>query len=282
MKTNYIRASIWLLIAVFAALTTKAQTIDSNRNASGEKRYFNYDRISSEPGKKVETMEAEWDNKVYKATLVNDKMTELYVDGEKIPAADWGKYEDLTAAIKNQIARNREQEKKNREQARLNEIQAGKNREQARLNEIQEEKNEEQSKRNQQQDRLNEIQAERNQEQATRNQQQARLNEVQEEKNRTQATKNQEQARLNQIQAQKNEERAEANERFIKEITADLVADKIIPDGNSLKELRFNSDEMIVNGVKQSAETRQKYAKKYSGFVKGSFSFSNDGIIRSN
>jgi|SRR6185503_3657662 len=275
MKTNYIRAGIVLLMAIFATSSTKAQTTDTNRNISGDKQYFNYDRISNEPGKKVETMEADWNNKVYKATLVNDKMMELYVDGEKIPAADWGKYEDVTAAIKGQIARNREQAKKNREQARLNEIQAGRNREQGRLNEIQEKKNEEQAARNRQQDRLNEIQAQRNQEQA-------KLNEVQEEKNRQQAVKNQEQARLNEIQEQKNEEQAKENERFIKEITADLVSDGVIPNANSLKELTFNGDEMIVNGVRQSAQTRQKYVKKYSGFAKGSFSFSNDGTIRGN
>jgi len=87
---------------------------------------------------------------------------------------------------------------------------------------------------------------------------------------------------LNQIQEKKNEEQAKENERLIKEITADLVADEIIPDGNSLKELTIKSDEMIVNGVKQSAETHQKYMKKYGGFIKGSFNFSNDGIIRGN
>ena len=282
MKTNYIRASIWLLMAMFAALTTKAQTIDSDRNASSNSRYSSYDRIRNEGGKKVENITFTWDDKAYKATLVNDKLTELYVDGEKIPAANWSKYNDAIAAIKEQIAKNREQAKKNREQARLNEIQAGRNREQARLNEIQEKKNEQQAVKNREQDRLNEIQAQRNREQAGRNEEQARLNNAQQEKNQEQAVKNQEQARLNEIQAQKNEEQAEANERFIKEITADLIADKIIPDSNSLKELKFNSDEMIVNGVKQSAEMHQKYIQKYSRFVKDRFNFSNDSIINGN
>ncbi|HZY38231.1 MAG TPA: hypothetical protein VFE53_16355 [Mucilaginibacter sp.] len=282
MKTNYFKAGMWLFIALFAALNTNAQTTDSNKNVSGNGRYFNYDRIRNEQGKKVETMEGDWDNKTYKATLVDDKLTELFVDGKKIPSASWNKYEDVIAGIKEQIAKNREQAKKNREQARLNEIQAGKNQEQARLNEIQEKKNEEQAARNQEQDRLNEIQAKKNDEQAQRNQEQAQLNKIQEEKNQQQAVRNQEQARLNEIQAKKNEEQAKENERFIKEITADLVADKIIPDGNSLKELTFNNDEMTVNGVKQSSETHQKYAKKYGGFIKNGFNFSDDGIIRGN
>ena len=203
MKTNYIKAGLWLFIALFAALNTKAQTVDSNKNVSSGGRYFNYDRARIDNGRKVETMEADWDNKEYKVTLVNDKVTELYVDGEKIAPADFGKYDDVMAAIKEQIAKNREQEKKNREQARLNEIQAGKNREQARLNEIQEKKNEEQVARNREQDRLNEMQAQRNQEQAARNQEQAARNRVQEEKNQEQSVKNQEQARLNEIQAKK-------------------------------------------------------------------------------
>jgi DNA repair exonuclease SbcCD ATPase subunit len=282
MKTNYIKTSIWLLFSMFFALTTKAQTADSGSNAHTVNISSSYDNVRNDDGKRVETMEFTWNDKEYKATLVNDRLTELSVEGEKVAPADWSKYNDAIAAIKEQIAKNREQEKKNREQARLNEIQAGKNQEQARLNEIQEKKNEEQVARNREQDRLNEIQAQRNQEQAARNQEQAVRNKEQEEKNQEQAVKNQEQARRNEIQAKKNEEQAKENERFIKEITADLVADKIIPNADGLKDLTFNSDEMIVNGIKMSADVHQKYEQKYSGFVKGSFSFSNDGIIRGN
>ena len=173
MKTNYIKTSIWLLFSLFFALTTKAQTADSGKNGRTVNISSSYDHVRNDGGKRVETIDFTWNDKEYKSTLVNDKLTELSVDGEKIVAADWGKYTDAIAAIKEQIAKNRDQAKKNQAQARLNEIQAGKNQEQARLNEIQEKKNEEQVARNRQQDRLNEIQAQRNQEQAARNQEQA-------------------------------------------------------------------------------------------------------------
>ena len=242
MKTNYIKTSIWLLFSLFFALTTKAQTADSGSNARTVNISSSYDNVRNDGGKRVETMEFTWNDKEYKATLVNDKLTELSVEGEKVAPADWNKYNDAIAAIREQIAKNREQEKKNREQARLNEIQAQKNQEQARLNEIQEKKNEEQVARNREQDRLNEIQAQRNQEQAARNQEQAQRNKEQEEKNQEQAVKNQEQARRNEIQAKKNEEQAKENERFIKEITADLVADKIIPNADGLHGLTIDGD----------------------------------------
>jgi colicin import membrane protein len=276
MKTNYIKTSIWLLINLFFALATNAQTADSGRSARTINISSSYDDVRTEGGKRVENMEFTWNDKAYKATLVNDELTGLSVDGEKVAAADWSKYNGAIAAIKEQIRLNRIQAKKNEEQAKLNEIQAGKNREQARLNEIQAKKNEEQVARNREQDKLNEIQAQRNKAQEEKNREQAVKNQEQEEKNKEQAVRNQEQARLNEIQAKKNEEQAKENERFIKEIIADLVADKIIPDGNSLKELRFNSDEMIVNGVKQPDNVFKKYKEKYNQFSKGSFSYRND------
>jgi hypothetical protein len=64
----------------------------------------------------------------------------------------------------------------------------------------------------------------------------------------------------------------------MKAIIADLVNDKIIPDGNSLHSLTFRDGEMIVNGVKQPDNVYKRYIEKYSRFSKGSFSFSNDGV----
>ena len=138
MKTNYIKTSIWLLFSLFFALTTKAQTADSGKNGRTIDLSSSYDHVRNDGGKRVETIDFTWNDKEYKSTLVNEKLTELYVDGEKIAAVDWGKYTDAIAAIKEQIAKNREQAKKNQAQARLNEIQAQRNQEQARLNEIQE------------------------------------------------------------------------------------------------------------------------------------------------
>jgi colicin import membrane protein len=283
MKTNYIKSSLLLIVALFAMTTAKAQTSVSGKTAYNGKEYISYDGVRNENGKQVERIQTNIDDKVYKMVLVNGKMTELYVDGVKVQAADWDKYSDVIAAIREQIVKNKEQAKRNEEQARLNQIQDKKNGEQAvrneaqaRLNQIQEKKNEEQAVRNEEQARLNQIQEKKNEEQVPKNEEQARLNEIQEKKNEEQAVRNQEQARLNEIQAKKNEVQAEENERLMKQIIADLVSDKIIPDVNGLHDLTFNSDEMIINGVKQPDAVFKKYREKYSRFSKGSFSYRNE------
>ena len=247
MKTNYIKCSLWLLAVVFAAMTAKAQTSVTGKTAYNGREYISYDGIRNENGKQVERIQSNMDDKVYKMELVNGKMTELYVDGVKIPAGDWDKYSDAIAAIKEQIRKNKEQ--------------AIRNEEQARLNQIQDKKNEEQAKRNEEQARLNQVQEKKNEEQVGRNQEQA--------------AKNEERALLNEIQAKKNEAQAAENERMMKQMIADLLSDKIIPNANGLHDLTLNSDEMIINGIKQPDDVFKKYKEKYSGFSKGSFSYKN-------
>jgi len=284
MKTNYIKAGILLAGLLFAVFTAKAQTKSADKKADDTGRYYNHNVSTSPDGKRVESMRGEWGSKTYELKLVNDKITELYVDGQKIPAADWSKYDDAIAAFREQIKRDRIQAIRNQEQARLNQIQANKNHEQVarnqqqvRLNQIQEEKNQQQAVRNQQQAQLNQLQEEKNQQQVERNQEQASRNQQQAMRNQEQATRNEEQSRLNQIQAKKNQEQAEENERVMKQLIGDLVSDKIIPDENSLHSLTFDGYDMVVNGVKQPDAVYKKYAEKYTRFSHNSFSYSKDG-----
>jgi len=275
MKTNYIKCSLWLMAVIFCGMTAKAQTSVSGKTAYNGREYISYDGIRSENGKQVERIQSNMDEKVYKMALVNGKMTELYVDGVKIPAGDWDKYSDAIAAIKEQIRKNKEQATRNEEQARLNQIQDKKNEEQAKLNQIRDKKNEEQAVLNNEQAQRNEIQEKKNEEQAVHNEEQAQLNQLQEKKNEEQAARNREQARLNEIQAKKNEVQAKENERLMKQMIADLINDKIIPDANSLHDLSLNSDGMTVNGVKQPDDVFKKYREKYSRFSQSSFSYKN-------
>jgi len=268
MKPNYIKGSICMMVMLLATLVADAQTKTSRKTAYNAGSYNSYDRTHNENGKNVEEIQMVWDDKTYKMELVDDKITALYVDGEKIATANWDKYRDAIKEIREQIKRNREQAVRNQEQAQRNQVQAKKNQEQA-------ERNQEQAQRNQEQARLNQAQDKKNEEQAVRNQEQARLNQIQQEKNQEQAVRNQEQARLNEIQAKRNQEQAEENERVMKTLIADLVSDKIIPDENSPHDLTFDDHEMIVNGVKQPEEVFKKYSKKYQRFSKGSFSYRN-------
>src|ERR1700749_2179805 len=184
MKINY----IWLMGILLASATATAQTKPA-KTAYNDDVHNSYDHINITNGKRLEHIQMEWKNKTYKMELVDNKMTELYVNGEKIPSADWSKYSDAIAAIKKQIRQNQEQAKRNQEQAVRNEIQA--------------KKNEEQAKRNEEQHARNDEQAKRNEEQAARNEEQAKLNEAQ--------------VKVNEEQAKRNEEQAAENERFVKE-----------------------------------------------------------------
>ena len=115
---------------------------------------------------------------------------------------------------------------------------------------------------------MNREQAKKNAEQAVRNDEQAKLN--------------REQAARNNEQAKRNAEQAAENERFIKELTEDLVNDKVIPNKNSLRDFNLNNEGMTVNGVKQPDELFKKYKEKYSKQSSGGFNYSRDGIIIKN
>ena len=130
MKAKY----LGLMGILLATVTVSAQTKTPAKTAYNGDRYNDYDRIHAVDGKKIEEIQMHRDGKVYKAELVNDKMTELYVDGEKIPQADWAKHASAVTAIRVQL-------ELNREQAKANAIQAKKNDEQSRLNDEQAKRN---------------------------------------------------------------------------------------------------------------------------------------------
>ena len=63
----------------------------------------------------------------------------------------------------------------------------------------------------------------------------------------------------------------------MKQLIADLISDKIVPNEKSLHEMTLNPDEMTVNGVKQPEAVFKKYKEKYKRFSGGEFSYGNTG-----
>jgi hypothetical protein len=233
MKTTYLKSSMLLIATLAIALTANAQTTDSARRA------FNIDRDNNEyvnytkNGQRHEHITTNWQGRHYEIKLVNKQMTELYVDGEKIPQASWNKYSAVIAQI--------------REQIRKDEIQAQKDQAQAKLDQIQAQKDQ--------------VQATKDQQQAGRDQEQARKDEAQ--------------AKLDQIQAGKDQVQARKEQELMKQLLADLVSDKIVPDADSVKEMTLDNTEMTVNGVKQPDDIFKKYREKYKRFSGGEFSYEN-------
>lgn len=277
MKTIYLKRSLWLAAILLISLSVGAQTKTTAKTAYQMESNNMYYRIRNDGDRRIEDVQTEYSGKLYRIQWVNEKMTSLLVDGERIPEANWSKYSDVTGHIREEI---KEQEKRNEEQAIRNEEQARLNADQQKRNSEQVIRNQEQAKRNEEQARLNADQQKRNAEQAIRNQEQEKRNAGQAGLNEIQAKRNAEQAIRNQEQAKKNEEQARANAQMIKDITADLVSDKIIPGPDSLYEMKLNEFGMSVNGVKQPEEVFKKYKEKYSKFFEGNFTNSRDGVIK--
>jgi flagellar biosynthesis GTPase FlhF len=275
MKTNYIKGSIVLAAILAVTIGVKAQTSDSTRHKKGyyDGGYNNTDEISTTAEGKAEHIRTNWKDTYYEFKIVNNKMTELYVEGDKIPAANWGKYSAVIADIREQVRKDRVQAKKDQQQANLDQIQAKKDQEQARRDQAQAKLEQEQAKRDQIQAGKDQEQAKRDQEQAERDQIQAKKDQEEANRDQEEAKRDQEQARLDQIQARKDQEEARKEQEMVKQMIADLVSDKIVPDAESLRDLTLNSDEMTVNGTKQPDAVFKKYKEKYKHFATGNFSY---------
>ena len=90
------------VIAISAFLDTRAQ---AHITETYSERTNNYDSIDSGTrGKLKEIVHTFFDGKEYKFELVNDRLSDLYVNEVKIPEADFDKYKDVIVRIRKQIA----------------------------------------------------------------------------------------------------------------------------------------------------------------------------------
>lgn len=293
MRTNYFKSNILLAtcLLVLTVSVNAQQTTSSSNNYSSQS--------DGRTGKSRITIND--NDKTYHMEFVDDKLSFLSVDGILVPQEKWGDYKKIVDNAIAQMKKDREQARldriqagKDREQARLDRMQADKDRERGRLDRMQADKDKERAMRDRSQaerDRLQSIrdkeQADRDRIQADKDRDQAQLDRIQADKDReqaikdrAQAEKDREQAAIDRVQAAKDRAQAAADRKLLDEMIADLVSDKLISGASELRLLTLTPTEMTVNGIKQPDALHKKYQDRYTRFAKNSLTYSSNGRNR--
>jgi bla regulator protein blaR1 len=177
-----------------------------------------------------------FDGKAFRIKLKNSVVTELYIDGQKIPENKIMEYKLAIDKIHERMVKNSEEQAiRDNEEAMSDQQQAVKDKEQVT----------------------------RDQEQAVRDSEQARRDREQVMKDQEQAVRDSEQARRDSEQAMKDSEQAA---KEMDKIIQELIKDKIITSRENLSFL-LSKEKFIINDKNQSIEIVNKYFAKYG--VKG-------------
>ena len=232
----------------------------------------------------------------YVLKLKDDKVSDLYVNGKKIPADSIYLYNTVIGKIKEQIKIDRAQAAEDRKQADLDRQQAEEDRKQSVKDQAQAEldrqqaeedrkqaeedrkqsiKDQEEAKKDQAQAELDRQQAMREQEDAKKEQAEAEQDQKQAELDRQQAVEDQKQALEDQKQAEVDRKQAEADRAMVKAMIKQIVAAGIVPNEESLSSFMLGADEFMVNGKKQSEELHKKFAELYLKHPGWCISFGN-------
>jgi hypothetical protein len=232
MKNKMLTVQAALLIITLSAASVQAQERKAARSSSTRTErtsgITNLSVHSDSDEESVVRITMQKDGDDYRIRIVNDKITELYINDKKIAEEDYGKYEPMIKELREQMKRDREQAARNREQAAIDRQRASRDREEA----------------------------QRHRERATRDREQAN-------KNRERAGRDREQAERNREQAQIDRKRAAEDRKLLHDLIDDLVKENIIKDKEDVQEIELSDESLIVNDKKQAAELHRQFKAKY-------------------
>jgi hypothetical protein len=260
MKTAFIRQTLFTT----AFLATFSAGLAQNKPASKSNATIREGITSSHSesdGTRINESRIRFDkeDKSYSLKLVDDKVTELIVDGKTVPADSMHLYKELIDSIIAQMEKDRAQAAEDRKQAALDREQAQRDRAQAIRDRAQAEKDRAQAQQDRaraegDRERMNSDrqQAQKDREQASRDREQAI-------RDRAQAEKDREQAQRDRAQAVIDRKQAEEDRALIKSLLETAVKDGLVTSTNAVSQLELSGDGFWINDKKQSAEMHAKY-----------------------
>ena len=289
MKAIFLRRTAALIATGLCILTAQAQQKDVKTTTSSTERftynnqYMNFDDDSTTNPPRTFANYFNGRNH-YNITLANGDVTEMYVDGHKIPADSFNVYSSIVTKLKEQIKRDRlqaiedrkqaerdrAQAEEDRKQAVRDQEQAVRDRAQAEEDRKQSERDREQAVKDREQSVRDQAQAEEEKKQAVRDREQADRDRAQAEEDRKQAVRDQEQAGRDREQAVRDREQAERDRlqaeedrKMIDSLKTDLVTEHVVTDKASIRSVILNEDALVVNGKPQPEELLKKFRAKY-------------------
>lgn len=253
------------------------------------------------------TMILEKNGDKYRIRVIDNKITELEINGKKQPETEFAKYDPMITAILEQIAKDRAQAEKDRQQAERDREQADRDRERADLDRIRAEKDRAQAAVERDRADLDRVRAEKDRDRADAERRQADkerehadlerdradVERRQSDRERVEAEKHRQsanedrvraeedrrQADLDRERAEVDRKRAEEDRRLFESLIDELISDKLIKSKSGFYEIDLNADSFTVDGKKQPDAVHQKYKSKYLKQHKV-MRFSSDGNSR--